>query len=382
MTDNLGLESAFFSEQYHRLIGLIYDAVTHDHGFYPFLRQFIKVFDCLSSSFSIYDVRASGLLGFWTDIPEPAVRFYVEHVSHRDALVEAALAVGGRRFVASNLDIENIEQVRIDTRVGEWMASIGAFDAAGVVAYQSDHYVNFFAVQRSVEQGGFSREELAVFDLFLPHLNRAVALYTEMSALRTDYVEVGALEACAGSRGILVCDASCKVVFCSAAAKSLLGSDTGIRLEHDGVLSFSDDSFSRQFAINLSHVMRASVVREESEDILMRYRHGNCRLTWALTPLLAGGGAPHRGGAVISLYDWSRRPVLLEQRARQLFGLTAAEARVIALLAQGYGAADIAAKLVRAHETVRAQLRAIYAKTNTRSQGELVALLAASGAVS
>lgn len=382
---SLHQESAFFSRHYHDLVGLIYDAVTHEQGFYPFLRRFIDVFNGHSSSFSIYDTQANILLGAWTDVPEHALKFYAEHISHQDALLETALAAaqaGEHRFIASNLDIENIDQVRIDTRVGEWMASFGAHDAAGAITYQSDNYLNFFAVQRSAEQGPFSREELEVFNLFLPHLNRAVALYTEMASLRAGRTEFSALASCSGARSILVCDASSKIVFRNAAAEALLAKDVGIRLNQEDVLSFADARFARLFASSLASTVRASVMEHEADDVLMYYQHDDCRLTLALAPLNAVGDGSHRGGALITLYDWARRPVLEAQRVRQLFGLTAAEARVTSLLAQGYSAVEIATRLERSHQTVRAQLRTVYNKTNTRRQGELVALLVASGAFS
>src|SRR5690606_6581164 len=129
--------------------------------------------------------------GFWTvNIPEHALAFYAEHVAHQDALVNTALALseqGGARFVASNLDLgENGQKIREQTRAGEWLESYGADEAAGAIAFQSDNYLNFFGIQRAPTQPEFTPEQLAVFDLFLPHLNRAVGLYTKMSALSLD----------------------------------------------------------------------------------------------------------------------------------------------------------------------------------------------------
>lgn len=59
---------------------------------------------------------------------------------------------------------------------------------------------------------------------------------------------------------------------------------------------------------------------------------------------------------------------------RGAFDLTPAEAEVMQALAEGQSLSDIAAARARSIETVRAQLKAVMAKTETRSQSELVRL--------
>ena len=58
-----------------------------------------------------------------------------------------------------------------------------------------------------------------------------------------------------------------------------------------------------------------------------------------------------------------------------VFGLTPAECRIATLLAEGLSLKQIADAQGTQHETVRKQLRAIYQKTSTNRQPELVRLL-------
>jgi DNA-binding CsgD family transcriptional regulator len=58
----------------------------------------------------------------------------------------------------------------------------------------------------------------------------------------------------------------------------------------------------------------------------------------------------------------------------QTFRLWLAEARLASLLATGISLEQAADELGLAHETVRNQLKAVFAKTATHRQGELVAL--------
>jgi DNA-binding CsgD family transcriptional regulator len=59
----------------------------------------------------------------------------------------------------------------------------------------------------------------------------------------------------------------------------------------------------------------------------------------------------------------------------QIYGLSRAEARVVALLARGYRLDQVADALGVAYETVRKHLKQVFGKTGTARQAELVRLL-------
>jgi len=59
----------------------------------------------------------------------------------------------------------------------------------------------------------------------------------------------------------------------------------------------------------------------------------------------------------------------------QAFGLTPAEARLVALLAGGVSVTDAADRLGIVRETARNQLKSVFAKTGTHRQPELVSLV-------
>ena len=63
------------------------------------------------------------------------------------------------------------------------------------------------------------------------------------------------------------------------------------------------------------------------------------------------------------------------------FGLTAREAEVLALLADGADAASVASQLVVSHSTANTHIRHIYAKLGVHSRQELMARLALGGEV-
>jgi DNA-binding CsgD family transcriptional regulator len=75
--------------------------------------------------------------------------------------------------------------------------------------------------------------------------------------------------------------------------------------------------------------------------------------------------------------DPENQSLLPEKLLRKLFGLAPAEARLAVRLARGDALDDAAAELNITYATARAQLAAIFRKTGTHRQGELIKLLLA-----
>lgn len=96
-----------------------------------------------------------------------------------------------------------------------------------------------------------------------------------------------------------------------------------------------------------------------------------------LVPLPRPAGdifAPAR--AIMLMSDLRRRPRAPFDRLRQLFRLTHREAKLLGTLAEGVDLAEAAERLGITVNTARAHLKALFAKTETRRQGELIALVA------
>jgi DNA-binding CsgD family transcriptional regulator len=82
-----------------------------------------------------------------------------------------------------------------------------------------------------------------------------------------------------------------------------------------------------------------------------------------------------RPAAVVFVGDPERSPEPVPDRLRRLYGLTRCEARLAAHIAAGRCLDDTAEQMGITRETARTHLKRVFAKTDTRRQGELVALL-------
>lgn len=106
-------------------------------------------------------------------------------------------------------------------------------------------------------------------------------------------------------------------------------------------------------------------------------RTGLRPLTCLLAPLGARAEYDESDGpsAMLFIGDPDKPMEIDQRRLRQLYGLSRAEARVVALLAQGYKLDATAESLGLVYETVRKHLKQVFDKTGCDRQAELVRLL-------
>jgi DNA-binding CsgD family transcriptional regulator len=95
-----------------------------------------------------------------------------------------------------------------------------------------------------------------------------------------------------------------------------------------------------------------------------------------ILPIDGAARGPFLGArALLVLSDFSGKRVVPADMLSAAFGLSPAEAELAAIIAKGHSLDEAAEQLSIARETARNQLKAVFAKTDTHRQGELVALL-------
>ena len=115
---------------------------------------------------------------------------------------------------------------------------------------------------------------------------------------------------------------------------------------------------------------RSTISRNDlSGPILLRTCEGRAFVVYALHSKWADDQV------LLILIDPLERREPTPALLKQLFGLTPAEARIAIELVRGHGLKGIASALRVSEGTVRTQLKAILAKTNTHRQADLVGLL-------
>lgn len=111
----------------------------------------------------------------------------------------------------------------------------------------------------------------------------------------------------------------------------------------------------------------------ESENWILIERSGQRPLIMNCVPVpVLTEDGPH---SVLFLIDLDATPLPGTSCLEQIFGLTPAEARLTLLLVGGKTLVEIAQKLHVSIATVRTQLKAVFEKTRTHRQAELVVLV-------
>lgn len=163
---------------------------------------------------------------------------------------------------------------------------------------------------------------------------------------------------------VLIVDDASRLSAASPAAEALLAAGTALRLR-DGVVTTAGDDDARAFAAMVRRL--ASTVG--TGHLRVRAVTGRVGLTMTT---LAGA----RDGVRIAIVaEDVRAPADRAAAAAARFGLTGAEARVLALLCDGCAPSRMAERLAVAPTTVRTHLQRIFDKTDARRQSDVVRLV-------
>jgi DNA-binding CsgD family transcriptional regulator len=310
------------------------------------------------------------------DIPRtPSVdegfRSYFDRGFHLNGLREVRgmpLLLSGERVVIDE-DIATPEEVR-STEYYNWLRSVGV-EWFAAVALRADSDPWLLAIQRTPQQGPFEPGDKRALELLSPYLTEAATLSKAVGqvALASTASALGAVRhaAVALGRGGRVLDAN-------AAAQALF--DKTIYVQ-DGRFRVADPRARQQLDAAIE-AMQAAPDAPLSPDPIVIARGEERPVVARFLSVPPAARSPFLGArALLTLAPVEPRPGPSAAMLARVFGLTPAEARLTSILAEGASLEQAAEELRIGRETARTQLKAVFAKTGTHRQGELVAVLAA-----
>jgi DNA-binding CsgD family transcriptional regulator len=231
-------------------------------------------------------------------------------------------------------------------------------------------------VMRGPHHAPFTTDDCTDFGRLIPHVTRAVTMHGAFQSCREELATVKALLDGVPLGMMVVDDDELKVA--NLAARTLLSEGDAMRL-HNGrlqgatrrgdtdlrdavheALSGTDQPIGLALPINHAEPVRAVVRR--------------------LHPASAGMLGSRSDAVALYVTD-PRKPVeTSEEVLQRLFGLTAREASVLRLLAEGEDLQSVAARLGIGVETVRSHVKHIMETTGASRQAELVRMVLSSPA--
>jgi DNA-binding CsgD family transcriptional regulator/PAS domain-containing protein len=272
--------------------------------------------------------------------------------------------------IAVDLDITSPEEMRHSPYYGDLLDSQDLRWFVGV-AFGAGDDKWCMIIQRSAEQGPFTTAEQNQLLTLRGSLTTAATIAQQLGSAHARGV-IDAFEM-TGTAAFLI-NRQAQVIRANNAAEAMLGK--GLSIVNKQLMA--DDG---QASVAIARLIwNAGGGTKEATRVAapVTVPRAGCRPLVVYAIPLAGAirDVFCAARAIVMVRDLDARPHPPETLLRMIFGLTVAETKLAVRMASGVVLETVADNLGRTYETARAQLKSVFAKTNTHRQAELVALLA------
>jgi DNA-binding CsgD family transcriptional regulator len=368
------MEGSISIEQYDAIVDLIY-ASALDTGLWQATLRTIQ--DAVSGCGALLGVNMPmrpallEVTGYDAEAMESFANVYASK-----SYVWSLLPFAQEGSLIHDRNVLPADQRRRDVFANEWAPRYDTTDCMILPLLKRESATAFAVFGRSPGCGPFERDAQDLFGRLLPHLQRAVRIRIELdsaefrAALGVDAIEK--LREC-----VILVKQDATIAFANAAARELLAwPANGLEMRASRLAARNGDT---DMALQrLIGAAAGSTGSPRTGGILVVDGQDRLRpLTLFCVPLRETQSWLIEPEAVAMLFisDLSRRSPPSHSLLGALYGLTAAETRLASHLAVGATLAQAARELGVARTTVASQLQAIFAKTRTHRQPELVGLL-------
>lgn len=231
------------------------------------------------------------------------------------------------------------------------------------------------SVNRDARRGPFRAQEYALGHQLLPHLRNVYNLQQRLSWLEAQLASFrAALDRLAF--GAILLDRNGSIVFANTEAQKLCTEKLGIvdRERHLHATWLADMDGLRQLVARACE----GLLMPKPDSICLHDDTGNAVATATISPV-AGittlAWSESNVAAVLFVHRLLRAQAKNADRLCSIFGLTPAEAQLADQLIAGATLAQASERLGKRITTLRTQLRALFDKTGTRRQSELLRVL-------
>ncbi len=219
---------------------------------------------------------------------------------------------------------------------------------------------------------------------FAPVLDRAMRLFLDMVATQRS-LRVGDSVLEASRLAVLAVRGDGMILHANARARMLLGAQDGL-LDQHGRLRCTRPAESERLLATIADMAQRQCAASDAPvyDLLSVARDGDdVPLTVIVRPGPDFGPAtsPLQRSAIVVARDPAWAPLLPPQTLLALFSLSKAEAALASELVRGASLEDAAADLAISRNTAKSQLQAIFQKTGTKRQSDLIRLVLNSAAL-
>jgi len=359
------------------LTPLIYDIATHSHAWPDFGAAIGQLFGAGACSVAEYNFRSrEGSFQFsWGVGAEFRASYEARYARldmwlRRESAHRTPCAVHLGQHLVSDAELLNSEFYQ------EWLKPQNLFHRLSAVLVRKQANLWYFAMLRPPDDKPFGPEEVRALGRLAPHLRRAMQLRGRLAMLERE--REAALEVLDRMpRGVVLCEEDGRVVIVNELGRRLLSAGEALTVR-GGRLSAHSQADTEQLQRLISAAARATHDGTNSGGTFPVLRPSGLRpISVLVLPVRAPPGVPGHGriAAAVFISDPESMIDSNEARLSHLYGLTRAESRLAATLAQGRSLEESASMLNITVETARSYSKRILSKTGAKRQSELVRLL-------
>lgn len=353
------------------LVSAIYAAMLGETTWQSFLDQLEGLSPDSFSTFFHHDTRSgTGATTLTSGDFEDARRDYERHYVALNPWMKRVAATPLGKGVIGEQVVERA-QFRRSEYYNDFIGRMGFETGIGLTLFRDNGRYLLLSMLTLEDDADLNLERAATLSQIAPHLARAFAFYRNN---RVDAFgrELGGAVAAAAGVAMIVVDDGLKVVEASHGGEQVLSNGDLMGLTPTGRLRMRDAAMRetlRELVASRSETRVKTFAIQDVEVSLVRIRmeHAVEFFAGPRVAILVGRPAAGEGPG--------RIPAIAAA-----CGLTASERRVFEAIASGLLVAEVAARDGVSEATVRTQLKAVFAKTATRNQVDLVRLAFAPGA--
>ncbi len=251
----------------------------------------------------------------------------------------------------------------------------GLYHGLGALILKSDSHMVALGLNRRKKAGQFASREVGLLARTAPHIRRAMQVFLRLADLQSHGTPHLALWDMLVF-GVVLLDREGKVLWINREATAILARADGLAI-HNKRLGASNTSENA----SLQQMIRAAVATGEGRSAPcgapLAVSRPSLLRSFALlvAPIRMERVFAQQPAGVLFITDPESKSEMPSEMLKRLYGLTAREAAVAALLLEGIDLAEAAERLGVSMNTVRTHLRLIFEKTDTHRQAELVRLL-------
>ncbi len=358
------------------IIGGVYDAALEPQVWASLGPRLAALFD--AASFLVYVQRPHAPLAelFETNWPSQALADYAAHYFAVDCWrtegfrqpqmnpVIGDRVVPEQDFVKSEVYADLARPMGLHHMLGEW-------------ALHGDGALCSVALHRSKQRGVFDEADARLLGRLFPHFLRSIKLRQNLQAAHSR-AAIGDAALDGVTTGVVVTGADGRVLLANRTAEAIAGRHDGFMLQAchpDRAVAAARAQDTQRLRALIASAASHLASTGAGGALHLPSTSGKRGYAVTVTPLpraLRGLNRDHTPLALLLIADLQCQPVPFDQQLVAIFGLTQAEARLVAALARGESRSDYAARACISQNTIKTQLASAFTKLGVRRESELV----------